>query len=186
MAVRITTDNYQSWLIQLKERIRNRQQKAALSVNTELLELYWEMGREIIEKQEESNWGDKIITQLAKDLIAEFPGVGGFSATNLKYIRKWFRFYGSIGQQPVDQLPKAGNKKAGKTSQQPVGQLSRLYKGQMPAFLSRLPWGHHIRIITKCSTVDETVFYVQEAIRNNWSRKILAILDSGNKKKYFF
>ncbi len=172
MASKLATDNYQAWLIQIKERIRSRQQKAALLVNTELLELYWEMGREIVEKQRESNWGDKIITQLAKDLMAEFPGVGGFSATNLKYIRKWFQFYGVIGQQPVGQLPKSRNKGRAKTGQQAVDQISTAH-GKMPELLSRLPWGHHIRIITKCATLDEAAFYVQEAISNNWSRNVL-------------
>jgi predicted nuclease of restriction endonuclease-like (RecB) superfamily len=173
MASKITMDKYQSWLIELKERIRSRQQKAALLVNTELLELYWEMGKEIVEKQQESNWGDKIIAQLAKDLMAEFPGVGGFSATNLKYVRRWFQFYSTIGQQHVDQLPKGRKKKDIKTGQQPVDPILP-GATPMPELLSRLPWGHHIRIITKCSTVEEAAFYVQEAIRNNWSRNVLS------------
>jgi predicted nuclease of restriction endonuclease-like (RecB) superfamily len=100
----IVDTNYQQWLADLKEKIRNSQMKAALKVNTEMLTLYWEIGKELTEKQAQSNWGDKIIIQLAKDLNNEFPEIKGFSATNLKYIRKWFQFYTVIGQQAVDQL----------------------------------------------------------------------------------
>jgi hypothetical protein len=124
MASKNTVDiTYQQWLASLKEKIRNSQLKAALKVNTEMLELYWEVVKELTEKQEESNWGDKIITQLAKDLSSEFPGVKGFSATNLKYIRKWFKFYTLIGQQPVDQLKITGGKLPKTKSQQAVDQI---------------------------------------------------------------
>src|SRR5260221_2878744 len=98
------TPGYRQWLTDLKEKIRNRQLKAALKVNTELLSLYWELGKAITEKQSEAKWGDKIITQLSNDLHSEFPEIKGFSPTNLKSIRKWYRFYSSIGQQPVVQL----------------------------------------------------------------------------------
>ena len=92
MALKNTIEvNYQNWLVELKEKIRNSQIQAALKVNTEMLALYWEIGKELTEKQAQSSWGDKIITQLAKDLNSEFPGVKGFSGTNLKYIRKWFQ-----------------------------------------------------------------------------------------------
>ena len=114
---------YQNWLSDLKEKIRNSQIKAALKVNTEMLVLYWEIGKELTEKQEQSNWGDKVITQLAKDLGSEFPGVKGFSATNLKYIRKWFQFYNSIGQQPVDQLEKISLTPSKEISQQSVDRI---------------------------------------------------------------
>ncbi len=84
---------YKKWVSELKARIRSAQVKAAIAVNRELLELYWEMGREICEKQKVANWGDGLIVQLAKDLSAAFPGVKGFSRANLFFIRKWFLFY---------------------------------------------------------------------------------------------
>jgi hypothetical protein len=87
-----------------KEKIRNSQLKAAVKVNTEMLMLYWEMGKELTGKQAQSNWGDKIITQLAKDLSSEFPGMKGFSRTNIFNIVKWYRFYSAAAQliqQPV-------------------------------------------------------------------------------------
>lgn len=169
----IIDTNYQNWLSDLKEKIRNSQLKAALKVNTEMLALYWEIGKELTEKQEQSNWGDKIITQLAKDLSGEFPGIKGFSSTNLKYIRKWFQFYNSIGQQPVDQLAKSLFKPSKKISQQVVDQIIKQPLGQMPAPLSHVPWGHHIQIITKVNNAPEALFYLQQTALNNWSRAVL-------------
>lgn len=98
---------YYHWLQQLKERIRSAQIKAAIKVNTELLSLYWELGREIIEKEKETGWGGGLIEQLSKDLLDEFPEMKGFSVTNLYYIKRWFLFYNHpdiTGQQAVAQI----------------------------------------------------------------------------------
>jgi predicted nuclease of restriction endonuclease-like (RecB) superfamily len=174
MASKNTVDiTYQQWLATLKEKIRNSQLKAALKVNTEMLELYWEVGKELTEKQEQSNWGDKIITQLAKDLSSEFPGVKGFSATNLKYIRKWFQFYSSIGQQAVDQLKITDGKLPKTKSQRAVDQIVQQPVGLLPAILGQVPWRHHIQIITKVANPAEAIFYLQQTTINNWSRAVL-------------
>ena len=84
---------YKQWLTDLKFRIRNSQIKAALKVNTELINLYWELGKEIVSKQEQSQWGDGLIKQLSSDLQQEFPNMKGFSISNIKYIKQWYLFY---------------------------------------------------------------------------------------------
>src|ERR1700754_401907 len=106
MEKRLVVDRqYKKWVMELKTRIQSAQVKAAIAVNRELLELYWELGREICEKQKVANWGDGLIVQLAKDLSAAFPGVRGVSRTNLFYIRQWYLFYGGvIVPQVVGQL----------------------------------------------------------------------------------
>jgi hypothetical protein len=87
MPVRITNDkNYKTWLAELKEKIQSAQVKAAIKVNYELLNLYWEMGKDIIKKQHQSNWGDAVIDQLSKDLSAAFRDMKGFSRSNLFFI----------------------------------------------------------------------------------------------------
>jgi predicted nuclease of restriction endonuclease-like (RecB) superfamily len=132
--------------------------KAAIKVNTELLDLYWQLGKKIIAKQNESNWGDGIIEQLSKDLTAVFPGIRGFSRANLFFIRKWFLFYQpiSIVSQLVRQLG------------QNVGEQDYfLFVSQLVA---RIPWGHNREIISKCKDVEEAIYYAQETIKNNWSR----------------
>lgn len=98
---------YSTWLVDLKKRIREAQTRAVLSVNRELILLYWQIGQEILDRQENQGWGAKVIERLAEDLRREFPEMKGFSTSNLKYMKF---FAGqcperTIGQQAVDQLP---------------------------------------------------------------------------------
>lgn len=85
--------DYKHWLQELKQRIRQSQIKAAVRVNTALLELYWSIGADIVDRQVEEKWGSGVIPQLSADLRAEFPEMQGFSTTNLWYIKKWYLFY---------------------------------------------------------------------------------------------
>ena len=78
---------YADWLAELKGRIHHAQQRAALAVNRELVRLYWQIGRDILERQAREGWGAKIIDRLAQDLRNAFPDMKGFSPRNLKYMR---------------------------------------------------------------------------------------------------
>ncbi len=111
MSSEITSDrHYKTWLADLKNKVRNAQIKVAVTVNTELLTFYRELGADIVSKQAETKWGDGFLLQLSKVLTEEFPEMKSFSFRNLKYIRQWYSFYSSlfapIGQQAVAQLPK--------------------------------------------------------------------------------
>lgn len=103
----LSDGNYKTWVVELKSRIQSAQIKAAVSVNRQLLEVYWELGREISEKQKKAKWGDGLIDQLAKDLSGAFPGMKGFSRANLFFIRKWYLLYYEleIVSQVVRQIP---------------------------------------------------------------------------------
>ena len=100
---------YFNWISSLKERIRTAQIKAAVSVNVEMIALYWDIGRTIVEKQEYSNWGAGLIKQMAKDLKKELPEVSGFSQANLYVMRQFFLFYhnSKIVQQVAVKLDNA-------------------------------------------------------------------------------
>ena len=146
---------YKQWLTDLKFRIRNSQIKAALKVNAELINLYWELGKEIVSKQEQSQWGDGLIKQLSSDLQQEFPNMKGFSISNIKYIKQWYLFYYkdiTIGQQVV-------------------GQLENIFNIQ--ELVSQIPWGHNLRIIAQCKSTEEAMFYIHKTIEYSWSRSIL-------------
>jgi DUF1016 N-terminal domain len=82
---------YISWLKELKTKIRSTQAKAALAVNSALIEFYWDLGRMIAEK--ESVWGSKLMEQISKDLKEEFPEMQGLSTSNLKYCKRFYLFY---------------------------------------------------------------------------------------------
>ena len=99
---------YAEWLTDLKSRIHAAQQRAALAVNRELLQVYWQLGRDILERQEQAGWGAGIIDQVAADLRTAFPELKGFSRSNLKYMRAFAEAWpdpSAIGQQAVGQLP---------------------------------------------------------------------------------
>lgn len=87
LLVHTNDKEYKQFLIELKEKVKNSQLKAAVKVNYELLDLYWELGKEITEKQKEYSWGDSFLKLLSQDLRKEFPDMRGFSAENLKHIR---------------------------------------------------------------------------------------------------
>jgi predicted nuclease of restriction endonuclease-like (RecB) superfamily len=100
-------ENYFALLNGLKQRIRSAQIKAALAVNRELILLYWQIGREILERQQVEGWGSKVIERLAKDLKREFPDMKGFSRTNLMYMRAFAEAYPDeqFVLQGVGQIP---------------------------------------------------------------------------------
>ena len=89
MANQFVPASYDQLLRDLKARIRLAQVKAALVVNRELILLYWQVGREILQRQGQEGWGTKVIERLAKDLKYEFPDMKGFSSRNLKYMRSF-------------------------------------------------------------------------------------------------
>lgn len=101
------TDDYKNWLTELKNRIKHAQQKAMLAVNKELVLLYWQIGHEILIRQERSGWGAKIVNQLSADLKAAFPEMQGFSRTNLLYMRAFAKAWSKneIVQEVLGQLP---------------------------------------------------------------------------------
>ena len=145
----LDTSDYKNWLQTLKGKIQQSQIKAAIQVNSELLRLYWQIGKAIAEKQAKAKWGDGFLQTLSADLCKEFPTMKGFSYRNLKSIRQWFLFYNQeflIRKQLVSQLEVS---------------------------LFSIPWGHHIMIMQRCKSIQEALFYVQKTIENHWSRSVL-------------
>jgi len=98
---------YADWLTALKSRIQTARLSASLAVNKELLLLYWQIGRDILERQQTQGWGAKVIDRLALDLRRAFPDMKGFSARNLKYMRAFAEAYPKeqFVQQVVAQIP---------------------------------------------------------------------------------
>jgi len=187
---KINTEDYIIWLKDIKSRIHQSQIKAAVKINTEMLNMYWDLGEMIIKKQSETKWGDGLIDQLSKDLNSEFPSMKGFSYRNLSYIRKWVLFYTNIDYSFVPQLVAELNQKYPQIVKQlqlidnnkliKVSQVVRLNTGEkknklliVPQLVALIPWGHNREIITKCRDIKEALFYVTETIKNNWSRAVL-------------
>ncbi len=100
-------EGYSAWLLDLKSQIHTAQQRAALAVNRELIRLYWQIGREILDRQIAQGWGARVIDRLAHDLRSSFPDMKGLSPRNLKYMRAFAGAWpeSDFVQQPVAQLP---------------------------------------------------------------------------------
>ncbi|UZM12444.1 PDDEXK nuclease domain-containing protein [Pseudomonas kielensis] len=98
---------YPDWLLELKTRIHHAQQRAVQAVNRELVQLYWQIGHDILERQSREGWGAKVIERLAHDLRTAFPDMKGFSRANLMYMRAFAEAWpdAEIVQQAVGQLP---------------------------------------------------------------------------------
>lgn len=98
---------YEEFLRDLKARIHSAQIKAALSVNREMIGLYWEIGQAIVERQEREGWGKAIVERLSQDLRHEFPEVTGFSARNLWDMRRFYQAYRDLPdlRQVVAEIP---------------------------------------------------------------------------------
>ena len=118
-------DNYESCLSDLKNCIRTAQVKAALAVNSELILLYWQLGREILQQQQQEGWGSKVIDRLAKDLRKEFPDMKGLSLTNLRYMRTFASAWPNkeIVQQVIGKIPWGHNVRLLETVKEPEKRL---------------------------------------------------------------
>ncbi|MGQ9366145.1 PDDEXK nuclease domain-containing protein [Azospirillum sp. ST 5-10] len=116
---------YAEWLSDLKDRIRQTQQRAALAANAELILLYWRIGSDILNRQREQGWGARIVDRLAADLRAEFPDQKGFSPRNLRYMRDFAAAWTDPGilQQVVARLPWGHNVRLLEAVRQPDRRL---------------------------------------------------------------
>lgn len=148
--VRIDKD-YASWIEELSQRYRRSQIKAATHVNSEMLQFYWSLGKDIVTLKAESRWGEKFIANLSSDLKAKLPEVKGLSETSIGYAKRFYLLY----SEWFAIHPQVG------------GELQN-------SAIWHIPWGHHKYIIDKFFNAPEkAMFFVQKTLENGWSRNIL-------------
>lgn len=145
-AKKLDISEYARTLADLKKHVQEAQIKAVFSVNKELIKLYWVIGKTIAEKKKTSDWGTKVIENLAKDLQNLFPGIEGFSLRNIFRMSAFYRAYEIVPQ--------------------PVAQLETL-----PIF--SIPWGHNAVILEKIKDNEKRFWYAQKVIAHGWSRSML-------------
>ncbi len=172
-------EGYVQWMADIKQRFRQSQVKAAVRVNTAMLEFYWSLGRDMVELRAESKWGSGFFDQLSLDLRTAFPEETGFSVTNLKYMKRWYAFYNervANRQRVVDEIRhQAGDELGAAIRQQPADEKGQQAGDQleMPEIFGLVPWKHHVLIISKCQTLDEAIFYINKVTEEGWSRSRL-------------
>ena len=147
----VPEDGYRELLEGLKSRIRSSQMHAAISVNQELILLYWQIGQEILIRQEQQGWGSKVIDRLSADLRQAFPELRGFSRSNLKYMRAFAKAWPNLLNLPIGQR-----------------------------YADQLPWRHNQALIDKLDSHEERLWYARKSVENGWSRAVLlAQIESG-------
>jgi predicted nuclease of restriction endonuclease-like (RecB) superfamily len=180
---------YAEFLAELKERVRSSQLTAMLSVNRELIVLYWETGRSIVERQRQYQWGDQVMDRLSRDLQTEFPGIAGLSRRNLYRMRAFYLGYTEerpIVPQAVARLPASAKRAPSKGDSeilpQHVAQLSAAVRDQLggeldgrslPGSVAAIPWGHNAILIEKIKDPILRLWYARKTLQHGWSRAIL-------------
>jgi predicted nuclease of restriction endonuclease-like (RecB) superfamily len=179
--------DYPVFLAALKERILHARTSAARAINRELVLLYWDIGRGIVEKQQTAGWGDSVVERLAADLRAEFPDMRGFSADNLWRMRQFFAEYSNVEflEQAVPEIVSSigamNHTRLGKMHEQHIQESVSLATDANSAILSQavrelvatVPWGHHVELLKKIKDPSARVYYLRATAQLGWSRNVL-------------
>ena len=162
--------HYATWLGDVKARIQSARLAAVRAVNRELILLYWDIGRGIVEKQEDMGWGKSVVERLSSDLRAAFPGLKGFSANNLWLMRQFYTEYSSseFVEQAVQELGAfpSGSKRGASRELIVLEQV-------VQEFLSSVPWGHHVEIVKKVKDASGRLYYLRATVQFGWTRAVL-------------
>ncbi len=189
-AAALIPTGYVLLLAELKARVRAAQVKAAMSVNRELILLWWHIEREILRAQKAEGWGAKVVERPAMDLAAELPEMGGFSRTNILRMRAFYAAWEplEIVPRPVGQLgdvevgssivPRA----VGQLRKGTVRQLARPIVSQLviqldepPEPLALLPWSTNLILLEKLKDPATRLWYARKTLEHGWSRAVLTV-----------
>ena len=177
--------DYAPLLAEIKARVQTARVKAGLAANRELLALYWEIGRLILDRQRKEGWGTRVIDRLSTDLQREFPGQQGFSPRNLKYMRAFAGAWPetAIVHQPVAPLGEPRNAEPA-IVQAPLARISASMSPIVQAPLAQLSWYHHLALIDKLSSPEDRLWYAAKTVEHGWSRNVLALqIEAGLHKR---
>jgi len=168
----IKTQEYQQFLAEVKTRVLSSRVSAATAINRELMMLYWDIGRGIMERQAKLGWGKSVVETLAKDLRREFPASNSFSADNLWRMRQLYAAYTHpdfLGQLVPEM--KLGLK-SNAILEQPVPE-SGVAIDRAAQLASAIPWGHNLVILKKTENPRARLYYLRATAQLAWSRNVL-------------
>jgi predicted nuclease of restriction endonuclease-like (RecB) superfamily len=166
---------YNQWRKDIENLIDTAKLKTAISVNMGTLSLYWNIGKSILQKQEQEGWGKQVIEQLSKDLISRYPDDRGYSIRNLRYMK---RFASEYPDFPILQVPLAELKKL-PILQATLAELENEGKEYVQIPLAQISWYHHISLLSKVKDEAQRAYYITETAQNGWSRDVM-LLQIGN------
>lgn len=153
---------YATWVQDISKRFKRSQIKAATAVKSEMLLFYWELGADIIEKKMLSGYCTNFYNNLSIDLKEMIPDAKSFSPRNLRYMAEFYELYNMNGDVCHPNIKYTS------------GNLQQLVANSEDNYIFRIPWGHHIQILTKCKgDKEKALFFVKKVCKNNWSRAVL-------------
>ena len=149
--------HYAPFTKEIKELIYRHQYEAMKKVNTALLQLYWEIGEEIDFQQRERGWGKSVVEVLAQELQKEFPGVKGFTARNLWFMRQFYMEYSSnLNLKPM------------------ISDLDMpIQRTALPPLVAKISWSKNLVIMQKCKDPLMREFYIKMTSRYGWTKDLL-------------
>ena len=151
------SQDYSTFLVDIKNQIKLSQQKAFNAVNQEMILLYFTIGAMISKKQIELGWGAKVIDNISADILQEFPSMSGFSPRNLKRMVRFYKEY----QDEFEKVPLA------------VAQMENL-KGQ--PIVAQISWTHNLILIEKIKDKELRYWYMVQTLQNGWSKDVLSLM----------
>jgi len=173
-SITIADKEYKKWIAELSTRYRKSQIKTAIKVNQEMLRFYWELGRDIVERNAENRYGSNFYVSISSDLKKSIPEAGGLSPSNIRYSKRFYLLYHSYlneisitpwsGEQNLQQV-------AEKLQSLPINQQ---FTEQIQNDIFSVPWGHHMLLIDKCSdNPKKAIFFIHNTVEKGWSRSML-------------
>lgn len=180
------TSDYFSWIGELKKRYRATQIKAAISVNSALLEFYWNLGKDISERYPGKRRNAHFFAELSADLKIAIPEASGLSERNLQHIQRFYEFYSYAKQVVSRKEGESVSNQKGIISDEKLKDVIQCSADDKPSqfaaeLIMQVPWGHHIVIMSKCGDdVEKALFYVRKTVENGWSRNVLSIEIDGD------
>lgn len=163
MTAPLVPSDYRNFLTEVKRLVQTARLEAGRAVNRQLVLLYWDIGRGIVEKQTNAGWGEAVVKRFAVDLRAEFPDMKGFSARSVWEMKRFFlAFTGpELLQHAVAVIPPVGTQG-----------LEDVQRSVLELVLA-VPWGHHVLLQNKIKDPSALLYYVRATARFGWSRNVL-------------
>ena len=169
-------NGYAQWRNDIEHLIDTAKLHTALNVNVGTLTLYWNIGKSILQKQEQEGWGKQVIEQLSKDLISRYPDDRGYSVRNLRYMK---RFASAYPDFPILQVPLAELRKL-PILQATLAELENEGREFVQVPLAQISWYHHISLLPKVKDEAQRAYYITETAQNGWSRDVMLLqIDNG-------
>lgn len=169
-------NGYAQWRKDIEHLIDTAKLHTALNVNVGTLTLYWNIGKSILQKQEQEGWGKQVIEQLSKDLISRYPDDRGYSKRNLGYMKSFAMQYPDF---PFLQVPLAKLKEL-PILQVTLAKLEGEGKDFVQVPLAQISWYHHISLLPKVKDEAQRAYYITETAQNGWSRDVMLLqIDNG-------